>query len=193
MSLSCSRVRIISLLYELKNRPLFLKDLSYANYDTICFTRFNPNANLVIRLILFFAYVGIPVFTALTISITGYLLVIRRVSRLPQSFIEGTGVSIYKLFWYPAVIFITYMPNIVMDIMKKIFVGVGDIFALKIITLVITHSFGFTNALVYGIQRKLYYGRNKDFDELENAEPILSRSGSCKSDTRELLKASQTW
>ena len=155
----------------------------------MCFTGIASDSGIAIKLALFLAYAGIPVIAALVTMITGYFIVIKRISKLPKGFIDGTGISIYKLLWYPAVLFFTYTPNIILDIAKTFFKK--EIAVIKVISLVITHSLGLTNALVYGIQRKLYYGKNQDYDEVSEIENPLERSNTVVSFDDELLKASR--
>ena len=80
---------------------------------------------------------------------------IRRVRDYQRAFQDLRGLRVRRLLLYPAVIFISFLPSVFYwifyynDYTETSFVFV----AMK---LMLENSLGFTNALVYGYQRKLY-------------------------------------
>ncbi len=99
-------------------------------------------------------YQGIPVFLGLIVTIIGYGAAIVKVKRLPPDIAQQLGINVYRLLWYPAVLFITFLPGMI-DNFLQIFYGFDRPVAIEAIHLCLTHSIGFTNALVYGLQRNL--------------------------------------
>jgi len=107
---------------------------------------------------------GVPVFGGLIVTFFGYLLAIRNVRELSKDFVSQMEISVYKLLWYPAVLFITFMPGLI-DNLVVIYTSGSVPLGFQVCHLVLTHSIGFTNALVYGFQRRLYHSRKKASDD----------------------------
>ena len=100
---------------------------------------------------------------------------------ISQLLMDRSKIDTYRLLWYPAVLFITFVPNILIDV-SLTFYGT-KIKALEVLSVVITHSLGFSNALVYGIQRK-------EHQKSQNLrEYVFSKSGSFNSMNAELIRA----
>jgi len=106
-------------------------------------------------------YFGLPIIVELVVIIVTYFLLDREIrSSLKESTLEmdDSGVSLKKLLWYPAIQFITFATRF-LDSLTKAYFGEDSTFyfVVKIIHILSTHSIGFTNAVLYGIQMKQYY------------------------------------
>lgn len=140
--------------------PLFIKKIVYANGNLMCLITFQAeNTTLTERVIILLVYQGIPVLFGLVITIIGYGAAIVKVKRLPKDIAQQLGINVYRLLWYPAVLFITFLPGMI-DNFMQIYYGFDRPVAIEAIHLSLTHSIGFTNALVYGLQRN-FANRNK--------------------------------
>lgn len=111
-------------------------------------------------------YEGIPVLLGFIITLIGYIKVIVTIRslKLPDVTLQEMNVPVFSLLWYPFVLCITFVPSLI-DNIRAIYIPTR-IPAIEAIHLLLTHSLGFTNAVVYGCQRKLYKPR-KEEDHVE--------------------------
>jgi len=93
---------------------------------------------------------GIPLSVGLIITLFGYCKAISNTRKAIGSFLETVGVDVYKLLWYPAVLFIVFIPSLI-DNAYQIFTK-NPILGVEVAHILLTHSIGFLNAIVYGIQ-----------------------------------------
>ncbi len=103
---------------------------------------------------------GGPIIIGFLITLFGYILAIRNVKNASKDLMDHLEVNINKLLWYPALMFFTFMPGLIDNIVMLYLDAETPLFFL-IIHLIMTHSIGFTNALVYGLQRGLYQSKKK--------------------------------
>ena len=89
------------------------------------------------------------------ISFIYYLKTIKMVGKIDQLAFSSKKLNAEKLLWYPATIFIVYLPNITYYVLCFGF-GFNDSPFWDGATMLITHSLGTFNAIVYGLQRKVY-------------------------------------
>jgi len=123
------------------------------------------------------------VILALTASIFGYLKAIKNFNSLPQYLIDHINVKVYKLLWYPVVLFIIFLPSMLDNLWVNIS-GAPAAVSVKAFHLGVTHAIGFINALVYGIQRKSY--RNHSADRDRDGSFVMSEGSDVK---KHLLQA----
>jgi len=97
-------------------------------------------------------YEGIPLIVGLIICFFGYLKAIRNIKSFAQIYLAEVGIQVYKLLWYPVVLFIIFIPSLIDNIL--VFLSLPIPFWIQATHLVLTHSIGFANALVYGLQRQ---------------------------------------
>ncbi len=100
-------------------------------------------------------YEGLPVILGTFVTLIGYLNVVKRMKGLPKHFLEKMDISLYQVLWYPIILFITFVPIVIENIIR-IYEPDRPIWK-KALTLTFTHAIGFLNAVVYIVQRKLYY------------------------------------
>ncbi len=106
-------------------------------------------------------YFGLPIIIELIIIVVAYVKMDREIkASVSESTGQMEGVSLRKLFWYPAIQFITFGPRF-LDTLAKNYGGEESTFyfIVKLIHLLSTHSIGFINAILYGIHMKSYYKR----------------------------------
>ena len=125
---------------------------------------------------------GAPVFLGLTVTFFGYLLAIKKVRELTSASLYQVDVNVYKLLWYPLIVFITFVPGLI-DNLVSTSQNVKLSFGFEAAHLTLTHSIGFTNALVYGLQRNW----KDDLDEMPERDALNEESQ--KSITDDLIRA----
>jgi len=96
---------------------------------------------------------GLPVLLAVLVTIVAYSITMKRMRRLPAEILDELNFSLSKLLWYPIALALTFGPCIGYALITKYF-NLHKILFLNEFHLLITHSIGLTNALIYGIQRK---------------------------------------
>ena len=153
-------------------RPAFVDDIRYTNGDIYCFITYKQGVSKGEKLFIRLIYEGLPIFLGLFISAGAYFATIRRLRSLPGMVLAGIDINLNKLFWYPGVMLIAVVPS-VLDNFGAIILDAKVPVYLKAIHLLMTHGIGFLNALVYGIQRKLYKIHHSkpqvDLEELEGS------------------------
>ncbi len=130
-------------------------------------------------------YEAIPICVGLIITLVGYTKAIRKIRELPQHIVEQTEIGVFKLLWFPLVLFVTFVPSMVNN-----FIGIFIHDIPPWVTglhLGFTHSIGFTNAIVYGFQRKLYKTKYETY--ISSSLIYDSEPGSGRSTKQALIRA----
>jgi len=135
--------------------PAFSKDISYTNGDLFCYITYTAGVDKKTKLLVRTIYEAFPIMSAVIITLGSYFITVRKIRQLPEEIIAAMDLNINKLFWYPAVLLITFVPSVA-DNFGAIFLDAKIPVAFKLLHLLMTHAIGFTNGIVYGIQRKLY-------------------------------------
>jgi len=99
-------------------------------------------------------FFGIPAILSLIITLKVYADIARKFKELQRHFIVPNDIGVQKLFWYPAVIFLSCIPALVDNIVQIYFDF--SLQSLNVIHVILFHSLGFSNALVYGLQRRKF-------------------------------------
>lgn len=107
----------------------------------------------------------IAILLALLLTFILYCLSIQRAKRISSFFDQEMDTKIYRLFWYPAVIFLGFM---IPHALKLTFPGPVII---KRIMVLMNDSVGLLNAIIYGCQRKLYGSSAEELNEEYNENP----------------------
>ena len=119
-----------------------------------CWVAYPKNAEMTTKTKIFVVLLleGFPAMLGITITFIGYVLAIKETRNLRKSFLIEIDVNVYKLLWYPLVMFLTFVPGVI-DNLVKISLNSQVSYAFETTHLILTHSIGFSNALVYGLQR----------------------------------------
>jgi len=123
------------------------------------------------------------------VTCIGYVLTVRKIKSIPEEILDNMHVAIYKLYWYPALLFMTFLPSTI-DNFISAYWGKHNIFEIKAFHLLMTHSIGFTNAIVYGIQRRLYETRKSNFENCSEDLKVPFAEETNSFDEKELWQAS---
>ena len=96
---------------------------------------------------------GIFVCGGFLITLLSYILTIRGIIKILVRYPSDEDTKSHRLLLYPAILFIAILPPILSQILN-IFGSTSKL--LEYFTVLITHSFGFLNALAYGFLRRLH-------------------------------------
>ena len=142
-----------------------------------------PSSTKTVQLVILIVTEGIPILAAIFITFFAYILTIKRLKILPRGLLRKLGVHTGKLFWYPAVLILTFAPCIAYSFTLKSLGSDGSLI-VKAIHLMLTHAIGFTNAVVYGIQTKK---NDSDYEELGESQANLQDEVSMDDELRREL------
>ena len=126
----------------------------------------NDNLNMVALVI----YQGIPLIFGSIISTVGYYKALKKIQQLQEEILGWSSVDIYKLLWYPVVLFIIFVPCFVDNIIQAYVSNTNLLIPLEAVHIVLTHSIGFVDALVYGVQRRAYNTSLKEEHSLQQGQ-----------------------
>ena len=98
---------------------------------------------------------GIPIILGLLVLLIGYITTFISTRRMPKYLLAQLDFNPYHLFWYPVVFFVTFSPGLINRIYMVYKPG-GHSEILEALYLGFKHLVGFSNAIVYGLQRDLY-------------------------------------
>jgi len=99
------------------------------------------------------AFQGFPLIIGLIISSIAYTIAIKKLQEISQGLLDESKITIYRVLWYPGVLFLTFVPNVAMLIYA---IYAQPPVWMRALHLYLPHSIGFSNALLYGIQTRLY-------------------------------------
>jgi len=120
------------------------------------------------RLMFYMLYEGLPVILGFALTLSYYIRAYKALRRLPKTFLQQMNLRKSKLLWYPSILILSFLPCVVDNILE-IMGSIDDKRrGIRLARVLITNSIGLTNAVVYGIQRKLY--RIDDPDKYEDME-----------------------
>jgi len=143
-----------------------------------CWLTHDNDSSKTVQLMVIMFYKGFFIILGLIITICSYILVIKKTKELPAGVLTAVKFNYYYVLWYPAVFFLTFAPNLLDNILRIYYPG-RPVW-LQAAHLVLTHSVGFSNALVYGVQRKIlktnYEENARKFSEFETSIISLSSS-----------------
>lgn len=152
--------------------PLLFSDkFRYQNGTFSCVITYKEGATLEEKRLYELTYVVIPNGIALIIVVFSYLGTLCR-KKKNGDLIAGTGVSINKLFLFPALMMVEFLPYLVgkyIDEKGKMMT------AVVIINFVLTRSIGFLNAIIYGTQMKTFTKKLQHMqDSMTNFSSFIS-------------------
>ena len=151
----------------------------------MCSITFRPDLDFVPRFLVEIIAVLLPIVLCIVITAITYFRTVVNVKKLAKVHFQKINSGIHKLLWYPTVLLIVFIP-ILIDSIAIIIDPTGKRpLAFLIPHLAVTHSIGFINAIIYGLQK-----RASDYKRSETIESL--DGGSKKIDMTRLLVASGT-
>ena len=160
--------------------------MQIVNGGTSCLISYSgEEESLLSRYLVSSLYNGIPLVVGLVASVTAYIFAIKKVRRLPQSFLSQVDINFYKLLWYPVLMLIVFVPPFVNNMME-VNVDARDLFYIQLFDIILNRSIGFLHAIAYGLQVNSHQGIDRR-SALSSA--IISSGVSGASAEQELAKA----
>jgi len=125
---------------------------------------YDPDILIRTRLEIVTVFQGLPVIIGLIIAVVAYVLAIKRMKEISRGLFETENINLYRVLWYPAVLFITFVPHVAVTMIGVSYEIIPPVW-LNAFHLYLPHSIGFNNALLYGIQARLY---KTNYEELND-------------------------
>jgi len=150
----------------MNNRPQFFEgSIVTAQGPFYCWFTYStsPNLTTFTKVSLTMTFQGSPVVVGLIITLVAYTLAIKKLREIPKDLLEAYNINVYRVLWYPGILFLTFVPTVADTVLRVFFVQ-RPVW-INALHLLLTHSNGFNNALLYGIQTNLY---NTNYEEYEN-------------------------
>jgi len=131
------------------------------------------------KLVILTFYEGIFDIVGVAISVVAYFFTIKKMKELPSATRRELKIKPYRLFWYPAILLLVYMPTLI-DKYYRIH-DVKSNTWMTAIHLSLSRFVGVYNALVYGLQRRNHYQRESNqSNKTEGSVPkssMINKSG----------------
>ena len=116
--------------------------------------------------------ISLSIILGVIITVITYFRTVVSVKKIAEVHFHKINTGIHKLLWYPAVLFIVFLPTLVDHIAHTIDPTDKRSLVFLIPHAAITHSIGFTNAIIYGLQ--------KGTSDYKPSETIISLDGGTK-------------
>jgi len=162
-------------------------DLIFANGQLVCSITVRKDANQLAwnqkQILLYVVFELIPVFAMILITLFAYIGTVQRLKKFPKAELEALDISVYRLLWYPAIQFVTFLPGLINQFLFFLASSNNDSifkFLFNLDQVFLLHSIGFINAINYGIQQiQLMKAREgKNYEIMNYDKTKLSRGGS---------------
>jgi len=138
--------------------PVFLpKYIIFSNGPLYCWIGPDFSDSNKQKLIIVLIYQALPVLISSIITLVSYFSIKKGMRNLSES-LSKSDIRTSTLWWYPVALFISLIPGIIYVIWE--FYRPAAIWS-KFMHLALPHSIGFTYAILYGIQEKLYSEENE--------------------------------
>jgi len=124
--------------------PMFLENIKYDDKDFICRIAYPQ------------IFLWIAIVTALVLTLGLYIMAIRKARRISLALGENLNLGLHRLFWYPAVIFTAFL---IPQALKLIY---PNSIIIRRIMVLLNDSIGIQNAIIYGVQRRLFNSSDKE-------------------------------
>ena len=135
--------------------PIFVGDIAVFGKMGIMCTTVHASQDETLRIVGFLVYNPLFPVSAVVITLIYYVRTIRIMKNFEADLVSSQKLNSEKLLWYPFTIFVIFMPSQLYYFLHFYFQFENSRF-WEGATLLITHSLGIANALVYGYQRRVY-------------------------------------
>ncbi len=140
-------------------------DIRVSEGPLFCWYTSTETASKASKYLILMIFQGLPILIGLFITLLGYGLAIRTIKKLPEVLVKASGFNVYQVLWYPAILFISFVPAFI----NSLFTQDDDIETPTVwivaLNLGVTHMIGFTNALLYGLQRNSFHKEREEEEE----------------------------
>ncbi len=142
-------------------RPfIFPKLFAYKETNVHCWVTAPDNSEdkEALMILAVFIFEIIPVFIGAVVTLYFYYRAVKIANDSVGAFVSRQFNS-YHLFWYPFVLFVVFVFSIIDDLGTA--QGKEGIKVIELLHILLTHSIGFINAILYGFQKKAIFARNQ--------------------------------
>ena len=162
-------------------RPLFSDKIFLFAVEGIgCYQFFYASQIQTVSAFGEFLYYNAAIFGGPIASLIFYRLAVKKVKETIGILLGRTNVELRALLWYPAVMFIMLVPYIIFDVLMYIDPTKAYLNGLFIVVFATLKSLGLVHAIIYGVQRRLYWNAQKksvsglipDENDNEGDEPL---------------------
>jgi len=158
--------------------PLFVNsDIIVQEGPLFCWYTSTKDAKITSKYMILMIFQGFPIIIGLLVTILGYALAIRAMRKLPNILIQASGFNIYQVLWYPVLFFISFVPAF-WNSLEHLDDNKSPLWVVAS-NLGLTHLIGFTNALLYGLQRrsfKVVYDNDDEEDRIIEGKLMESQT-----------------
>ena len=134
----------------------------------MCIITFRPDLDFIQRFLVDMIEHGFFVILCIIITVITYFRAVVNVKRFAEMHFQRINSGIHKLLWYPAVLFLVFLPSLVDHFVLVIDPTHVPSLIFLIPHVAITHSIGFINAIIYGLQKRtLKYKRSETIESLD--------------------------
>ena len=138
----------------------------------MCNITFRPGLDFIQRFLVEMVTSSLSIILCTVITAIGYFYAVANVKKLPKAHFQRINSGIHKLLWYPTILFLVFLPSLVDHFIHVIDPAHTSPSTFLILHAAITHSIGFVNAIIYGLQKRA--------SDYKRAETIVSLDGGSK-------------
>ena len=150
------------------NSPYYTDKAIYASESLMCDITSIPGLDFIPRLLVEMAVALLSTIPCIVITAVTYLRTVISVKKLARVHFHRINSGIHKLLWYPAVLFLVLLPSLVDHFVHVIDPTHVPSLTFLVPHVAITHSIGFINAIIYGLQKRTpEYKRSKTIESLD--------------------------
>jgi len=163
---------VISYVYIYIVPGIFGHNIVISKGPFYCWFTYSTKATTLMstRLSIIITFQGLPVLIGLIIALLSYALAIKKMKEISRGFLEAYNINVYQVLWYPGILFVTFVPTVV-DTVMRVYVEERPVW-INALHLLLTHSIGFNNAVVYGIQTKFYKTNYEEYDSKKGSVDV---------------------
>ena len=138
----------------------------------MCNITFRPGLNFIQRFLVEMIETLLSIILCVVITAISYFRAVVNVKKLTKVHFRKINSGIHKLLWYPAVLFLIFLPSFVDHFIHVIDPTHVPSLLFLVPHVAVTHSIGFINAIIYGLQKRT--------SEYKPSETIESLDGGSK-------------
>jgi len=152
---------------------LFTSFVNYENHGLFCSVgSADLSASRFQKILIVLIFQGIPFLIGFLLTLIFYCKTVESIRNMLGSMFISTRVkAYYKVFWYPVVMLLVFVPNIAFTLVNTVLTE--RILWIEVIHILLTNSLGFLNTLVYG---SLFLGNNTSASIQNESELLPSRN-----------------
>ena len=143
--------------------PIYIRNsLAIEKLGIMCVIK-NTSDDFTVRLASYLIFKVLFQVSSIIITVVCYIKTMRNIQNIQKTLFLTEQINTKRLLWYPATVLAIYLPSQCYYFMNFCLQVPASIY-WEGSTLLITHSMGLINALLYGYQKRVYRGLKKSSD-----------------------------